>query len=606
MPQRFTLGKGGAVRLGESPAGWQGSEGTVHPIVGNPHRVAKLYKCREGDRANQYELSRRADRVKGMVDMGPPLATDSKGIRMAWPEDVIKDPTGRTVGFIMPYLDPDSMQSLNTLLNPSARQRPGTDGERNPFHFVKWDYLVGIARNLCRAFARLHESGVIFGDVSGKNIMVSTRGIVTFVDCDSFQVLDDKNNVHWPSLGTESYAAPEHWARLEDGTAANAVSSRKQSLLNELRLEESSDNYSLAILVFQLLAEGNHPCGRGKWHGTGEKPTQRVLMDHGHWCYGTNSPFRAGKRIPESDFLPPKILRRFDDAIGAGAQDPSKRPTAREWAKALDDITFARCGADERHVYSAHRFVCPWCETEAKISKKPLPAAARRTPENSLPRRSAPKTRRTPVAVKKSGAPIPKSSPLEKTARKDDEQEAAAVASRQTDVSLRIIERIVGGIAASFLYFFATPVAAIALAIILIRFGVDSEDAAAMLLKELAFSAIVFPPIFGFVCAVVGKYRWWWIIPFWALAMVVDVRGILDFELRMLELVGLRGIWIALGNNTIEFISKTFEYQATGSIAPLIEFVLFLIFFAVWAFMLLISHVFAFDVLDAPAPSASE
>ena len=51
-----------------------------------------------------------------------------------------------------------------------------------------WRFLTHAALNCAIAFEEVHRHGHVIGDVNQKNVMVSNKAIVQFVDCDSFQV----------------------------------------------------------------------------------------------------------------------------------------------------------------------------------------------------------------------------------------------------------------------------------------------------------------------------------------------------------------------------------------------------------------------------------
>jgi hypothetical protein len=90
------------------------------------------------------------------------------------------------------------------------------------------------------------------------------------------------------------------------------------------------------------------------------------------------------------DILPPEVRALAERAFGPGHLNPSSRPEAAEWARALQRASseLSECNVEPHHVFSAHLTRCPWC---ARISegrpvlfsvppRKPKPAAARRAP----------------------------------------------------------------------------------------------------------------------------------------------------------------------------------------------------------------------------------
>lgn len=80
------------------------------------------------------------------------------------------------------------------------------------------------------------------GDVNQKNLMVSRKGIVAFVDCDSFQVAEG-TRIFRCDVGVPEYTPPELHGK-------NFATVDRQP---------DHDLFGLAVLVFHLLMMGRHP-----------------------------------------------------------------------------------------------------------------------------------------------------------------------------------------------------------------------------------------------------------------------------------------------------------------------------------------------------------
>src|SRR5262249_49722019 len=114
----------------------------------------------------------------------------------------------------------------------------------------------------------------------------------------------------------------------------------------------SSDHYALAIHLYQLLMEGEHPF-RGVWNGGGDKPDVPVLARDGVWAGRAGGPLRPRPAAIGADLLPPEIRELFRRAFEDGAADPGRRPTAAEWHTALVGLEnrLRQCATDGRHWY---------------------------------------------------------------------------------------------------------------------------------------------------------------------------------------------------------------------------------------------------------------
>jgi hypothetical protein len=160
----------------------------------------------------------------------------------------------------------------------------------------------------------------------------------------------------------------------------------------------SSDLFALAIHLYQLLLEGEHPF-RGVWRGDGEKPPVSVLAGRGIWAHQNGGPLVPRPAAISAGLLPPAIVAMFRQAFEDGAVDPGARPTAAQWHAALNGLAdqLRQCAADRAHFYPRSHDTCPWCRYTPPPARRPPPAQPPRPaiqarpapPRKRLPRRSA-------------------------------------------------------------------------------------------------------------------------------------------------------------------------------------------------------------------------
>ena len=186
----------------------------------------------------------------------------------------------------------------------------------------------------------VHQHGHVVGDVNQKNVMVSRKGIVALVDCDSFQVAEG-TRIYRCGVGVPEYTPPELHGRsfASVDRAAN------------------HDLFGLAVLVFHLLMMGRHPFS-GVPLVNADIPIEKAIQD-GLYAY-TRSPTRLKPppHVPPVTMLDAAILDLFERAFGS-----PRRPTASEWRTTLDAgmRQLQRCKNDPRHSYLAAAGQCPWC-----------------------------------------------------------------------------------------------------------------------------------------------------------------------------------------------------------------------------------------------------
>jgi hypothetical protein len=301
-------------------------------------------------------------------------------MNLAWPSEVVLA-DGRFAGFLMPAVDTGQTVELHRITNPTDR-RTATGAAAWTKGF-DWRYLVRTAANLAHTTHVLHAAGVVIGDFNESNIRTWREARVTLLDCDSMQIRDPVSG-EWffCRVGRPEFTPPE----LIRADWASTVR------------HPSSDLFALAIHLYQLLLEGEHPF-RGVWRGDGEKPPVSVLAGRGIWAHQNGGPLVPRPAAISAGLLPPEIGAMFRQAFEDGAVDPGARPTAAQWHAALDGLAgqLHQCAANRAHFYPGGHAACPWCRYTPPPDRRPLPPPPARPagpprpapPRPRLPRRSA-------------------------------------------------------------------------------------------------------------------------------------------------------------------------------------------------------------------------
>jgi hypothetical protein len=206
----------------------------------------------------------------------------------------------------------------------------------------------------------LHDAGVVIGDFNLKNIRVSKQALVTLIDCDSMQITD-------PAGGERFFCSvvmPEFLPPELVGAS-----------LHKTVRHPSGDLYALAIHLYQLLLQGEHPF-RGMWTGNGEKPQIPDLARDGMWALRSGGSLTPRPSAIGADILPANVLELFRRAFEDGAGDPGRRPSAAQWRDALNDLgnQLGRCPRNPSHWYVRTLSTCPWCRhVGSPTNQNPLP-----------------------------------------------------------------------------------------------------------------------------------------------------------------------------------------------------------------------------------------
>ena len=209
-----------------------GGEGRVFKISGQ-NLVGKIYKKVDP------EVEKK---IRYMVQHPIADLRDSSGkviLALAWPQDILCDDQGVFIGYTMPFVQ-------NGVEICTVARGCDMPKAKTMFPNYDWMFNLQVAINLSKAVAYLHSNNCIVGDLNCKNIMVSPSGLITMLDNDSFDLLDTVSGIHFRCCaGTQDYLAPELQGR--NLRSAGAVFS------------VHSDNFALAIHIFQLLMNNYHP-----------------------------------------------------------------------------------------------------------------------------------------------------------------------------------------------------------------------------------------------------------------------------------------------------------------------------------------------------------
>lgn len=300
----------------------RGGEGTVYELSSHPGLVLKHY--------NEPLTTDKTNKLRQMVAM----KNSNIEAYAAWPQDLILDDYGMFCGFVMKKLS--GYVPLHMIFSPLDRKRMFPDKGYN--------FLMHVARNLATAFYKLHEAGLIVGDVNEGNILVSSSGLVAFIDCDSFQV-KGTSGYFYCEVGVPRYTPPE---LLKLGSFEQVVRT------------VNTDSFSLAVLIFQLLFLGRHPfAGR---HRSAADLDEETAIRQKQFAYSLDNKKR--KLSPPNDSLP---ITSLDDAIVAHfhqAFELDERPVPAQWITALDHqlSELVTCAASRLHTYPSKLEECPWCK----------------------------------------------------------------------------------------------------------------------------------------------------------------------------------------------------------------------------------------------------
>jgi serine/threonine protein kinase len=324
----------------------EGATASIYKVyLNNQLQAAKIYKA---DRKISTE------KLEAMLVSSPnETEFNDEGqifIKFTWVKYLLKDKSNKIVGFIMPFVDQNSTNSLDTYYDPVLIKR------LNSKTHSALSLRLEIALNLCRSVHELHALGHHFIDIKPQNIRVyRDNNKVVLMDCDGYSIKNDRPPPErFPAeLISTDYIAPE--------VIKNHLSPQT--------LGQEQDCYGLAVIIFQLLNFGTHPF-------------QGIVKDSNIQAT-TNDDRAAIWLYPYGLLGHPNVMPRKQSvhnlflhetrALFDRAFTSTNRPTALEWVNHINEILtkklIVRCKlfpSDISHIHFKN-FGCIGCKVEENV-----------------------------------------------------------------------------------------------------------------------------------------------------------------------------------------------------------------------------------------------
>ncbi|MBP3478544.1 MAG: protein kinase, partial [Oscillospiraceae bacterium] len=391
--QRYTLG----AEIGA------GGEGRVFKISGQ-NLVGKIYKKVDP------EVEKK---IRYMVQHPIADLRDSSGktiLALAWPQDILCDDRGVFIGYTMPFIQ-------NGVEICTVARGCDMPKAKTMFPNYDWMFNLQVAINLSKAVAYLHSKNCIVGDLNCKNIMVSPGGLITMLDNDSFDMVDAVSGIHFRCCaGTQDYLAPELQGR--NLRSAGAVFS------------VHSDNFALAIHIFQLLMNNYHPFTGKNLVVIQNSTSVNQRLDH---LVNGKCPFihtYSDLTVPIgapylNEMVTPQLVqdfyRTFNYNAGNIPQRMKLRTTAAQWVTDLQQFMDQlytpgqayRCRKNQKHYYLRQAGKCGLCAAEERLTNFRNQQAASAPPKPTPPEPTPTPPKPTPPTP-----PKPTSAPTLQSAQK--------------------------------------------------------------------------------------------------------------------------------------------------------------------------------------------
>ena len=316
-----------------------GGQGAVYTLKNLPNLVVKMKLNECGNPLTSEEEYYKQLAVMERLISLPDIP------QTAVPLKVLKKPY---IGYIMRLMEDMRPMEKEMII----------EGNNNSIsmHYLKTGGLshrIDILLHLAEILSDMHNHGMVYCDISPKNIFVSenvNHSQVWLIDTDNMHFGSDKQNA--TCIGTPLYRAPEVY-RGEPNSYA-------------------SDVYSFALLAYEYLtgnrAFNGEACDadpdEDDWD---DEPGTEIDEDSGElpWIHDkqdNSNKTSAGYGIPWELICTEKIQDLFHQTFTEGRKDPALRPSMLEWKIALQEERLLIVQCQNKHAHLNNK--CMWCNKE--------------------------------------------------------------------------------------------------------------------------------------------------------------------------------------------------------------------------------------------------
>ena len=289
-----------------------------------------LYRIRRPAKYNRFVVklyhqdkrtSARQRKVEYMITNPPVDYTLQGHYPLIWPLGSVYERSG-FAGFMMPLAQGEKLEILcMPRIHRNLKARWGRFDFSAPEAMKK---RLSICYNIATAVYQVHATDhYVLVDLKTDNIIIQPNGLVSIVDMDSVEIIDNNRVLFPATVTTPEYTPPEYYS--------------KNVQPGKVPIFESWDLFSLTVIFYKLLF-GIHP-----FAGSCNPPYDRFVSLHQKIEQGlfVHSPTKRQyfKVVPPphrkfgtvNSAVQSLFLRCFED----GHENPELRPVADEWLWAI-------------------------------------------------------------------------------------------------------------------------------------------------------------------------------------------------------------------------------------------------------------------------------
>lgn len=291
-----------------------GGEGHLYRIIAPrsfSNSVVKIYH------PNKLSPTREA-KIDYLLEY-PPQHKGQNAI--VWVQDSIRDAAGNFLGFVMPLVEGEKLEILCTSNLPKKLANTWYRFHNKADNAL--ELRLKVCYNLATAIHQIHASKrYILVDLKPDNIIITLDGLISLVDLDSVEVVENGQKLFDAPVATPEYTPPEYYNK------NNAHDPTQQ---------QAWDRFSMAVIFYKLLM-GIHPFAGSFRSPYDNATTLAKKIEHHLFVFNPEiSSYKKSIPPPHESFyhLSQEFQDLFLQAFVTGSKQPELRPTAHAWCSAI-------------------------------------------------------------------------------------------------------------------------------------------------------------------------------------------------------------------------------------------------------------------------------
>ncbi len=312
MPKKVRLGIAGvSIQIEDKPFA-AGGEGELYHII-SPAKyrssVAKIY-------FPEKRTIKQAKKIQYLIQNPPELALHEGHQAVVWLQDSVYE-NDTFLGFIMPFAKGAKLEILcsnripKSYINSWKRFSLKQSASR--------DLRLKICFNIATAVYQIHKTQkYVLVDLKPENVIIQPNGLVSIVDIDSVQVVENGRLVYPARVATPEFSPPEYYGEAKPGKTI---------------IFETWDRFSLAVIFYKMLF-GIHPYAGSSLPPLDKHVSLQDKIEHGLFVHSPAKK-QSFKVIPPPHQafydLPVHLQNLFIRCFDYGHTNLYERPTANEW-----------------------------------------------------------------------------------------------------------------------------------------------------------------------------------------------------------------------------------------------------------------------------------